>query len=356
MNNTKRRNKGEGSITKLENGKYKVTITLPLSGSQKRKSKTVTTKTEAIKTLKELQSLFKTKENIKIELNKITMDEYAKRFLQLKKGNVKTRTIKAYTSAIRKHISPALGNIMLKDIETRHVNDFLINLNLQDVSKNLIRIILSLIFNTAIEENVVKYNPVRKSIKIKAKEKRVDLILPTQKQVDNLLSTLKEDNYLLYALVYTAIYTGLRRSELRGLKWSNIDENNNILYIKSQRIRSEEDTPKTSSSIRKIYVNKEVIDILKKVKSKNEFVLPVPEYKFSDLKKYFIQAGFNEDFHFHDLRHYHATFLFKKKVDPLTVSKRLGHKDVAFTMKTYTNFDDEMALEVVNVLEDMRTI
>lgn len=174
--------------------------------------------------------------------------------------------------------------------------------------------------------------------------------------MDNLLSTLKEDNYLLYALVYTAIYTGLRRSELRGLKWSNIDEDKNIFYIVSQRICSEEDTPKTPSSIRKVYVNREVIDILKKVKSKNDFVLPVPEYKFATLTKYFIQAGFNKGFHFHDLRHYHATFLIKKKVDPLTVSKRLGHKDVAFTMKTYTNFDDEMAIQAVDVLEDMRAI
>lgn len=358
MAGKERRNKGEGSITKLDNGKYKVVVTLPSVGKQVRKSKTVATKSEAIKALKELQAKYQTKEDAYKELNKVSFEVYAERFLERKEAMVKPYTYKNYMFKTRKHLIPYLGSLPLKDIKTTHINDFFLTIkDLKPNSRKNIRVTLSAIFNSAISEGLIDTNPVLKSDKIIAGVRKVDMILPTEEEMNNLLRILKKENTTLYLMVLTTIHTGLRKGELLGLKWEHIDANKGIFKIRTQRVDKKDASLKTPESLRDIYVNKELIYLLEdNILDKREYVFDVSTARFRTIKKYFKKLNFHEDMAFHDLRHYHATMLLKKGVNIKVISKRLGHKDVTTTLNLYTHYEPEMEKEAVKIMGNTNMI
>ena len=357
MAGKERRNKGEGSITKLDNGKYKVVVTLPSVGKQVRKSKTVATKSEAIKALKELQAKYQTKEDAYKELNKVSFEVYAERFLERKEAMLKPNTYKSYKSKLKKHLIPYIGFLPIGDVKTPHINDiFLKAKDLKASSIKTLRIVLSNIFNSAIDEGLLEVNPVAKSDRIQGIKRKVDMILPTENEMNNLLRVLKEEDYLLYMVVLTTIHTGLRKSELLGLKWDNIDKEKCIIKVRSQRISKKDASLKTPQSMRDIYVNKTILNILESIPDKKEYVFDFSHAKFIVLKNYFKKLNFHEDMTFHDLRHYHATMLLKKGVNIKVISKRLGHKDVTTTLNLYTHYEPEMEIQAIEIVGNTNII
>lgn len=352
-----RRNKGEGSITKLDNGKYKVVVTLPSVGKQVRKSKTVATKSEAIKALKELQAKYQTKEDAYKELNKVSFEVYAERYMERKENTLKEQSYKTYSYLLNSRINPLIGDMLLKDIKTTHINNLLLQLkDLKPNSKKIIRILVSTIFNSAIKEGLLDTNPVKNSDKVVNTTRKVDMILPSEDEMNTLLRLLKEEDYMLYVIVLTTIHTGLRKSELQGLKWSNIDIENRLLKIRTQKMNKEDVSLKTPHSVRDVYVNQTIIEVLKEVQTEKDYVLHITDSHYKKLKEYFKRLGFHKDMTYHDLRHYHATMLLKKGVNIKVISKRLGHKDVTTTLNLYTHYEPEMEIQAIEMLGDTNII
>ena len=182
---------------------------------------------------------------------------------------------------------------------------------------------------------------------------------------------------LIYLPVLIAFETGLRQSEITGLKWKDIDFKNGLLTVRrnysydySKKILSDKKT-KTESSIRTITLFDNTISNLKKQKKQQQLNklffgekyvesgyvctasigTPInPHYigkRFAQLvKKYNFKK-----IRFHDLRHSHATMLLKANIHPKIVSKRLGHSSISITLDTYTHVSTDIeknALQSVN--------
>ena len=151
--------------------------------------------------------------------------------------------------------------------------------------------------------------------------------------------------YLSYYVIYVAIYTGMRLGEILALEWSDIDfDAKTISITKTYNSRVHQIGPtKTPSSVRTIKVNDKVLDAFQQLKERN-----TRKYIFSTNKKIMSSvsvstalhrvlaaAGIDKNFHFHCLRHSHVAYLLANDVDLYAISKRLGHKDMTITAKTY---------------------
>lgn len=178
--------------------------------------------------------------------------------------------------------------------------------------------------------------------------------------VHSLLDAAHETPY--YTLFYTAIYTGLRRSELLGLRWRDIDLDLATLSVvqtlhhvpgKGYVFRE----PKTKHSRRLVDLSPSLALLLREHRANQELerkllgCLPKPNdlvFSYPDgtpLPPNSITKAFHKlaqslglsNIRLHDLRHTHATLMLRQGVHPKVVSERLGHSSVAITLDTYSH-------------------
>ena len=170
----------------------------------------------------------------------------------------------------------------------------------------------------------------------------------------------------VYEMYYIELATGLRRGELLGLKWTDIDWKNGVIKVKRQvaRINGEivEAPLKTKNSYRAVTISQQAIEVLKQQKAKthDQYVFPSPnggpispDSVNNMLKRVLERAGIPK-VRFHDLRHTFATIALQNGVDIKTVSGILGHFSAGFTLDTYahvtTSAQKEAAQTMGNIL------
>lgn len=185
------------------------------------------------------------------------------------------------------------------------------------------------------------------------------------------LDMLKDD--FLYPIIYVAVHTGLREGELCALKWDDFDSIEKTLTVNKtlQRIDSilKLKITKTKKSTRIVTLFDSTCKFLRALKNKDKSLKlekgieldyifhwedgrPIdPNYVSKKFPEALVSRKIPQ-IRFHDLRHTHATLLRKLKVDAKVISERLGHADVAFTLKTYTHVNTEMQREEVSKAED----
>lgn len=153
-------------------------------------------------------------------------------------------------------------------------------------------------------------------------------------------------------MVLTAIYTGMRKSEIQGLTWNDIDFLHGTISINKSwdDIRKKTNPTKNSSSVRTIPVNRSLLDALADLRANHSVRVfqnvlgDIPNGgKLNRLIGVILDdAGISKkDFTFHSLRHVHVAFLIGQGVDIYAISKRLGHSNVTTTLDTYSYLIDE---------------
>ncbi|MBO1515673.1 site-specific integrase [Metabacillus bambusae] len=173
--------------------------------------------------------------------------------------------------------------------------------------------------------------------------------------------------------------TGMRRGELLGLEWKNVNleqgtiqVKQTVVYVNKQHIVKE---PKTKNSVRTVTVPVSLIDELKKFKSvwkKDRFKVGDKweggEYEFlfsswhgKPMHPSSITTWWNRfekrynlpHIRFHDLRHTSATLLINSGVHAKIISSRLGHADIRTTMNIYEHALQEADVEAANKFENL---
>ena len=164
-------------------------------------------------------------------------------------------------------------------------------------------------------------------------------------------------------MYYIELATGLRRGELLGLKWEDLDLEQCTLRVQRQvsRINGEvvEAPLKTKNSYRTISLGEDAVGILKKQKKKcgdSEYVFPSPtggpispDSVIQMLHRVLKRAGLPK-VRFHDLRHTFATVALQNGVDIKTVSGMLGHYSAGFTLDTYAHVTTQAQREAAKTV------
>ena len=293
--------------------------------------------------------------------------EYAEK--RLKKSSFKRmKAYKARTYA-------AIGHLRMDKITARHVQQFINNLGEDGINETTgkglapktIKCYLSFIsdiFLYAIRMGMLKDNPCKNVVlpTPEQKEKRI----PTLEEAQQLLESLENEPLYWRAFWTLAIYSGLRRGELLGLEWQDIDFDNRIITIaRESQYNSEDgvytDTPKTTSSRRTLKLHPIVFEVLRAHKvAQAEYRLSIgdqwrgsgrlftgvngepmhPNAPYNWLNRFCKRT--NQPFYgIHAFRHLNASLQISSGTDAKTVSANLGHSTVATTLNIYAHSFDE---------------
>ena len=166
-------------------------------------------------------------------------------------------------------------------------------------------------------------------------------------------------------MYYIELATGLRRGELLGLKWEDIDLEQGIIHVRRQiaRIDGEivEAPLKTKNSYRSVSIGQDAVEILREQqrKTNSEYVFPSPtggpispDSVLKMLHRVLKRAGLPE-IHFHDMRHTFATMALQNGVDIKTVSGMLGHYSAGFTLDTYAHVTTAAQRQAANTMSSI---
>ena len=170
-----------------------------------------------------------------------------------------------------------------------------------------------------------------------------------------------ENEPIWHDFFYTEITTGLRRGEICGLKWSDLDETAGRLKVqRSVGVNSEIGETKTETGTRTILLPPSTLHILKErhKTAMTEWIFPsllipenpvAPSAAYHRLKEILKEADL-PDIRFHDLRHTFATHALANGVDPKTLSGILGHTNASFTLDTYTHVTTDMQKNAAGIV------
>ena len=211
-------------------------------------------------------------------------------------------------------------------------------------------------FNTAVKWQIIDFNPCVYVDVPKGKNVKTNPVFLYKKEAENLLKCLKKEPLKYQVIVRLALQCGMRRSEIVGLAWNDIDSKNNTIninkalsYLKGEGQIIKE--TKNKSSTRIIYANKDLIKLINKLPKNGEYIFN--KEHIDDVTKWFnrfLKRHNLKHMRFHDLRHTHATLLISNGVNMKVVSSRLGHSSINTTLNLYTHTlseDDKKASEII---------
>ncbi len=206
--------------------------------------------------------------------------------------------------------------------------------------------ILSSALKLAQEQRIILANPAEGCALPKVEHREIKT-LPVE-QLQSFLREARESG--VFELYYLELATGLRRGELLGLKWEDIDLERGDLRVRRQisRINGEvvEAPLKTKNAYRTLPLAEDTVSVLLEQKKKagsSPWVFPSPnggpispDSVLHMLHRVLKRAGLPK-VRFHDLRHTFATLALQNGVDIKTVSGMLGHFSAGFTLDTYAH-------------------
>ena len=361
----KRRANGEGNIRKRKDGRWEGRYTAgrdPETGKAIYKNVLGKSQAEVKEKLKQALETAK-----KLDFTKAGqynagqwLDLWLEDYAKLK---VRPSTYKTYQGFIKHHVTPNIGSIPLLKLTTMDLQKMYKKLlesgrvdrtEAKDKPKGLstktvrnIHQMVSSALRFAMEQKLIPENPATRCALPKVERKEMKT-LPME-QLNAFFDEAKRTG--VFELYYIDLLTGLRRGELLGLKWDDIDFKNGILHVRRQVMRQEgkmvEAPLKTKNSYRSIAIPADAVEVLKiqrdKIGNGSEYVFPSPtgDPMSSDsvlhmLQRVLKRAGL-ERIRFHDLRHTFATLALQNGVDVKTVSGMLGHYSAGFTLDTYAH-------------------
>lgn len=290
---------------------------------------------------------------IKKEDEKMKFYDIANEWLEYKRNSVKKSTYGNYLYIIEKYLNTQFGEQNVEEIIS--YNEFIQDLSDRLAPKTVrdITNVLKAILSYYEDEYGIKLNKKKMSLP-KQEKKRLQILTPKEKQ--KLETYCMEEDTLKNLGIIVCLNTGMRIGEICALKWKNIDLDEGNIYIKHtlQRIYNKKtrkteviiDTPKSSSSVRTIPINKKLYNILKTLKkkyTKETFFLTGLENKHVEPRNY--QNTFKailkkckiKKYKFHILRHTMATNCIEIGMDIKTLSEILGHANVEITLNKYVH-------------------
>lgn len=388
----KRRSNGEGSVYQLKNGTWRGELQIdldPLTGVPKKKFYRGKTEKEILEKIKE----DKKKLDIGIKISSKT-PTYGK-WLDTWYEEYHVRAVSERTSSdnhyrIEKYIKPHLGKKKLPELCTHDIQTFInylhqngkISKENEGLSYNSIRLIMVVVresLSQAVINRLIAFNPAI-GVKMPKKEKGKkdeDKYLTFEEELEFIKNC---SNFHHGLAAHFCLKTGLRRGELLGLRWSDLDFENNIMRIDQalSRINTPEGKTKielgdlkTESSYRIVPIPKELLPALAKHRSKqkvqrikcgplwedNDLVFCANNGRPVQITRFYKtvvtigeRAGIEKKVHPHMLRHTFSTRLLEQNVHPRFIQLLMGHSSMKM-QEVYTHGTIQSLKEIMSQLQ-----
>jgi len=322
---------------KDKNGKtrYQMIVEVWKNGRKLYKSKTFSSKKEAInwgnKKRYEIDQGLVTQETLKNRTLSDAIEKYIDEVLPQKPKNARN---------VEHHLkwwNERLGRRQLTDISPKDIAEFRDKLLKEPSHKKkprapatIVRYLssLSAMYETAIKEwHWIEKNPVKLIRKPKVSNERVRFL--TEEECPRLLESCKQSrNEYLHSIVLVTLCTGMRRGEVLGLRWEDLDFERKLIRLTETKNGTTRYTPMvdvTYRVLKKLYDSEVVFD-------QTHHVFPsLNPSRYIDIRSAFtfaLKRAKIDDFHFHDLRHSCGSFLAMSGATDREIAEVLGHQDV----------------------------
>lgn len=310
----------------------------------------------------------------KLDSDKISFAKAAELYYQNKLSYWSENTRKRNRGTLDNHLLPILGHIKLNDITSDLVQNSLINVKLDELSPKTVQNLyetLSAIINYSVRNDLLIKNRLSHNIFIPTDDKQV--IFYDQKTLKSIIDKSEELNITYELIIKTLAYTGMRISELLGLRWTDVNFNEHTISIlRTRKNIDTENKTKTKNSIRTIYVDHMITELLKKYylyiydkAFEKDIKLGINGYIFlgvntlQPISKTVITNMLNavgEDLkikiHPHAFRHTHATLLLNAGETYHYIAERLGNTP-RMIEETYGHHVNPGKRKVANAFSDI---
>jgi integrase len=269
---------------------------------------------------------------------------------------IRASTAASYRAHIERYLIPLLGEELLAGLRPEHLqraHHQLLAEGMTPATLTRVHATLSAALNTAHRQGLLTSNPLA-GVELP----RVDRMEPTiwtLEEARTFLQAIRGDEF--EALWRLALVTGMRRGELLGLAWADVDLDGWQIRVRTTRITvgatTLEGPPKSRSGRRALHLDWPTVRLLKDLLAQGE---PLSGHVFVDanaepLLPGWVSRRFTQlitevglpRIRFHDLRHTSATLGLAAGETLKAVSRRLGHSDIGITANTYAQVPDTTA-------------
>jgi integrase len=358
----------------------------PVTGRRKRPLRTFKTRKEAEIGL--AQWLLEIERGTAVDPSKMTVAEYLRDWLETEvKPNRRPATYSAYERVVRVQLVPRIGNILLQKLTALQVKQcyarmrtepradrrsgVLSNESIRHAHKTLKKALRDACRLHMLDRNVATEVDPPKSVRAKIE-------FWDREEAHRFLDIADTDPYRV--LWHVAMHTGMRKSEVLGLRWCDVDLDRGVLRVRQQRThvqgvpgeqaQEHMDDPKTDSGMRAITLPPDCVALLRdhytarppqpitldRAQRGHDLVFTTPEGEpvvhdtiGARFDRLVARAGLKR-ITFHGMRHTHATLLLLANVNIKTVSARLGHANIQITLDAYAHVLPEMEQQAAEAI------
>jgi integrase len=321
-----------------------------------------------------------------VQPSKETLRAYLHEWLDSARANLKPSTWESYKMNVETHVIPRLGNVAMQALRTAQLNALYADLLREGRKRNgsgglsarTVRYIHTII-HRALRE-AVAWGRLSRNVAIGAavpkQTNRPEMRTWAAAELRAFLEHVQGDR--LHSTYLTAATTGLRRGELLGLRWQDVDLESGRLAVRQTLIavgyELSSSDPKTTKSRRLIALDPVTIGALRTHRKAqleerlrwgaawqdNGLVFcredgsHLHPDRFTDWFQEHVKAAGLPRIRLHDLRHTHATLALQAGIHPKVVSERLGHSNISITLDTYSHaipaMQEEAAAKVAKLV------
>lgn len=376
----KRRPQGDGTIRKRSDGRWEARIIVghKNDGSPMYKSAFAKTQKSALKQLHQLIDLYRDVDLT--EDSRMTLGEWLDKWLdEYMIFTIRESTLDSYRAMVKNQVKPFIGSKQISSLTTADMQKFYNKIKkegrvrehpihgktLADSMVRGVHMMLHEALDTAVKERLIAKNPANGTTVPKCNYPEKQILCDNQ--LETFLEAIKGHEYWC-DFFYVEVMTGLRRGEICGLRWQDINFEENKLQVKrSVSVKKGGGVSigetKTETGVRCIQMPPSVAELLKSKKQTaiTEWVFPHflhPEQPISPASAYrklkvILKNAELPLIRFHDLRHTFATHATQGGVDPKTLAGILGHTNASFTLDTYTHVTSDMQKSASAVVGSM---
>ncbi|MGC1214735.1 MAG: tyrosine-type recombinase/integrase [Micromonospora sp.] len=375
MTGRRRRSHGEGSVYEQRPGMWAAVVDLGwIDGKRRRKYVYAKSEAEAIRKRDDLRRRHALGENLAAQPR--TLSDWLDEWIAMKaQEGTRASTLRGYRWLIESHIRPTLGNVALSKLTPTMIRRVLSAKASADLSATTVRHIHGMIRNVlgdAVREELLHRNPAHavRAPSVRQQERRA----LTVEEARRLIERFRGDR--LEALWVCALTVGLRRGELLGLRWSDVDFGAGTLTVRQTLLRAGGQLhfaePKTERSRRTVPVPEQTMALFRSHRRRQAAERLQAGERWQDFGLIFASTigtpmeprNVDRAWHatraraglpwlrLHDLRHACATFLLASGASPRTVMKTLGHSQITLTMNTYAHVLAEVERAAMDAAAD----
>lgn len=362
-----------GSVKKAANGTWFFVVDLPgVSGTRRQvRRRGFSTRGEAQASLTEM--LASLQQGTFVKRDDLTLGDYLAEWTEaLPASGRGVATVSSYRHNLRLHVTPYIGGTRLQDLGAVDLDRLYRKLltsgrrkgsgGLSNRTVRYVHTMLSAALTDAVSKGLLARNPAINATPPSAKSaKAPEMAWWSPSELRAFLEFTADHD--LAVLFRVAGATGMRRGELVGLTWRDVDLDAARITVRRQLTSTDyvvrEDEPKSDRGRRVVTLDPGTVEALRRLPERRGLVFADgdgrqlhPESVARIFKRLAKRSGLPQ-IRFHDLRHSHVAHLIEAGVDPLTISRRLGHASVAFTLDRYGHLFDQAGATAARAIGDL---